>query len=146
MKDSQKQTLDSAAVIPCEETGFQRAILGGVFFLLMGIATTYCGGGWIGILTIVVGVTGVLAGAASKFWKSPRLKLLLAIDTLAMGFLCLGFTIDNFNEDMSGRTLRVGVLLLGGAVVLCWIGFDDLKKYRNLRKTVTPLPSTPQRT
>jgi len=146
MKDSRQNAVKSADDVPRREARIHSVAWVGAFFLVMGIMLAFPDGDWIGILAIVVGAIGVVAGVAQKYWSSPQVELLLVIDTFAMGLLCLGFAIVNLEEGVSSRTIRWALLLLGGAVVLFWSSFDELKKYRDLRKMETPLHGTPPQT
>jgi len=90
------------------------------------------GSGGFGFMMIVVGAVGVLAGGATFVWKSPKVKLLQAVDDFLMAALFLLFLTQD-GGDIFGNPL----ICIGIAAFMVWSGFDALKEYNSLSKLQT---------
>lgn len=128
MDDSFKKELDSIkAQTPISVKADPMFLVYGIVFIILGVWMIDAGAGVFGRALIVVGLIGVLGGAATFFWKSPKVKLIQAVDSFAIALLLSGLAIQGASRDSPVMNLA-----LSGFMV--WVGFSDLKEYRRLRK------------
>jgi hypothetical protein len=105
------------------------SLLYGIVFVVLGGLLLNLGSVGFGLLLIVVGGIGVLAGGATFVWKSPTVKVLQAVDSFLIALLFLGFM-----KQGGDGVFKNPVIALAIAAFMAWVGFSDLKEYRNLRK------------
>lgn len=129
MNDAFKKELDTIkAETPTSVKADPGSLLYGIIFIGLGGLLLSFGSTGFGLLMIVVGGIGVVAGAATFFSKSPKVKVIQAIDSFLMALVLLGFALQGEGGDFLDNPL-IG---LGLAAFMVWAGFDDLKEYRQL--------------
>jgi fatty acid desaturase len=131
MDDSFKKGLEAIkAETPVSVKADPISLLYGIVFVVLGVWLFGLDSVVFGLLAIVVGLIGILGGAATFFWRSPKVKIIQAVDSFAIALLLLVFMIWGSGGDFFDSPLPS--LALGGFMV--WVGFSDLKEYRRLRE------------
>jgi hypothetical protein len=131
MSDSLKKELEAIkADTPTSVKADPVSLLYGGIFVALGVWLMDLGSEGFGLVMILVGAIGVLAGGATFVWKSPKVKVLQAIDSFLMALLFLGFMTQDGGDGIFENPL----VCLGVAAFMGWSGFDDLKEYWNLSK------------
>jgi len=121
MKDSFKKELDAIkAEAPTSVKADLGSLLYGGIFIALGVWLLDLGVPVFGLLMIIVGGSGVLAGGATFVLKSPKVKVVQAVHSFLMALVLLGFA------------MRGDFFLLPLAGFMVWAGYDDLKEYRQL--------------
>jgi len=126
MNDSFKKGLDSIkAETPVSVKADPVFLLYGIIFVVLGFWMIDAGRTILGLFTIIVGLIGALGGCATFFWKSPKVKLIQAVDSFALAVLLAWFAIQDSDS-----------LLLNFAMAgfMVWVGFGELKEYRRLKQ------------
>jgi fatty acid desaturase len=127
MDEAFKKELDAIkAETPISVKADPFSLLYGIFFVFIGVWLLGLGGVVLGLLMIIVGLIGVFAGAATFFWKSPKVKLIQAVDSFAIALLFLGFLM------LGERSFDSPLIPIALAGFMVWMGFSDLKEYRRL--------------
>jgi hypothetical protein len=131
MNDSFKKELeDIKAATPTSVKSDPFSLLYGILFIVMGFVLISVDKKGFGILMILVGGIGVLAGGASFVWKSPKVKLFQAADSFVMALLFLLFLTMDRREGI----IKSPIVCLGIAAFLAWVGYGNLKEYSTLKK------------
>jgi hypothetical protein len=130
MDDSFKKELDTIkAETPVSVRADPASLLYGIIFIVLGVLLLSFGGSALGLLMIVIGAVGVAAGAATFVSKSPKVKIVQAIDSFLMAILLLVLAMQG-GGGFLGNPL-IGIALAGFMV---WTGYADMKEYRQLRR------------
>jgi hypothetical protein len=130
MSDSFKKELDEIrAETPISVKADPISLVYGFIFVALGIWLTDLGSEGFGLLMILVGVIGVLAGGATFVWKSPKVKMLQAMDNFLMALLFLAFMTQDGDGIFSNP-----IVCLGIAAYMAWAGFGSIKEYISLSK------------
>lgn len=122
MGDSFKDRLDAIrSEIPISaKTGDFMALAWGAVYLILGFFLET----EIGIFTVIVGVVGMATGSATFVWKSPKVKLIQAVNSFLISILLFLFAIRNIDHNPW--------LVFTGAIIMVWVSLDKVKEYRNL--------------
>lgn len=130
MNDTFKNELDKIkAETPTKIKADPGSLLYGIIFIALGGFLFSLGAVGLGAVMILVGIIGVVAGAATFVWKSPKVKVIQAVDSFLMAILLVVLALsgggggDFFDNPLIG---------LGLAAFMLWAGYDDLKEYRQL--------------
>jgi ABC-type microcin C transport system permease subunit YejB len=130
MNDSFKEELEKIkAEAPTKVKADPGSLLYGIIFVALGGFLFSLGATGIGAAMVLVGAVGVIAGLATFVWKSPKVKIIQAIDSFLMAILLAVLAMtgggggDFFDNPLIG---------FGLAAFMLWAGYDDLKEYRQL--------------
>ncbi len=105
------------------------ALVYGCVFIGLGVFLINLRQQGMGVAMIVVGALGVLAGLATLFWKSPKVKIIQAVDSLLIAVLLFIFSASG---DLDSPIIYVGL-----GVWMLWQTYDNFREYlmlTNLQK------------
>ena len=126
--DSLKQELEEIkAETPIAVKADPISLLYGIIFVALGAWLVSLGGSALGFIMILVGVVGVIAGIATFVWKSPKVKLIQAIDGFAIALVLFGFAIQGEGEGI-GEGLGDMKVILAKIYKDCNITLDNVDK------------------
>jgi len=131
MEDSFRREFDEIkAQIPTTVKDDPQSLLYGGLFVFLGVWLVNLEARGLGIVMISVGVIGTLTGVATFVWKSPKVKVIQAINS----FLALLLLVPLTTRDRHGAIIGNPLVFLGLAGLMVWSGIHDISEYSRLRK------------
>ena len=131
MEDSFQKKLDNIKnEAPTTVKADPIALVYGAVFIGLGAWLIDLGNDGFGILMIIVGIVGILAGGLTFIWKSPKVKIIQAVDSFLIAIILLAFVAGGDGEGIFKNPLLVVAL----SAFMIWAGYDDLKEYWTLEK------------
>jgi hypothetical protein len=130
MNETFKDELESIkAETPTSVKADPASLLYGIIFVALGALLLALENVGFGLLFILVGGIGVAAGVATFVWKSPRVKVLQAVDSFLVALLFLAFMAAGGHGILQNPLVCLAI-----AAFMTWSGFGDLREYRRLKK------------
>jgi hypothetical protein len=103
-------------------------LLYGVIFIVLGVFLLQAEEMLFGYLMSILGVVGLIAGAASFVFKSPHVKLLEAADTFMLAVVLVAFGLTGTKMDLFEVDIPPYLLYLAAAFFV-WSAYDDIREF-----------------
>ncbi len=110
-------------------------LLYGVIFIVLGVVLLQAEEMFFGYIMSILGVVGLIAGAASFVFKSPYVKLLEAADTFMLAVVLVAFGLTGTKMDLFELDIPPYLLYLAAAFFI-WSAYDDIKEFLRINNKI----------